>query len=108
MGRDKYETRAWAGWRHHMAMSPPGGAILLSLQQVWGERCPGSRGRRFAGWCGKCRPGNGSGRMSYCGGSRTRRGPRIRRILTNGPGAPMQSAEPPFGHPRASLLEPSL
>ena len=40
MGRDKYETRTWAGWRHHMAMSPPGGAILLSLQQVWGGKMP--------------------------------------------------------------------
>ena len=35
--------------------------------------CSGSRGRRSTGWCGKCCPGNGSGRLSCCGGSRIRR-----------------------------------
>ena len=42
------------------------------------------------------------GRLSCCGGS------RIRRIATKGPDAPMPSAEPPFVHLRAILLEPSL
>ena len=79
-----------------------GGAFLLSMQQAWGERCPGSRGLRCTGWCGKCCPGNGSGRMSCCGGW------RIRRIVTNGPGTPMPSAAPRFVHPQTSLLEPSL
>ena len=27
-----------------------GGAFLLSLQQAWGKRCPGSRGPRCTGW----------------------------------------------------------
>ena len=103
VGLDEYETRTWAGWHHHVALCLLGGAFLLSLQQAWGgERCPGSRGLRSTGWCGKCCPGNGSGRMSCCGGS------RIRRIVTNEPGAPMPIAEPPFVYLRASLLEPSL
>ena len=42
------------------------------------------------------------GRLNCCGGWRRRKN------ATNGPGAPMPSAEPPFAHPRASLLEPSL
>ena len=42
------------------------------------------------------------GRLSCCGGSRTR------RIVTNGPDAPMPSAEPPFAHPRTFPLEPWL
>ena len=88
VGLDEYETRSWAGWHHHIATCLLGGACLLDLQQAWGERCPRSRGRRSTGWCGKCCPGNGSGRMSCCGGS------RIRRIVTNGPGAPMPSAAP--------------
>ena len=67
-----------------------------------GGRCPGSPDPKCTGWCGKCCPGNGSSRMSCCGGS------RIRRIVTNGPGAPMPSAAPPFAHSRVSLLEPSL
>ena len=103
VGLDEYETRTWAGWHHHVALCLLGGAFLLSLQQAWGGgRCPGSRGRRSTGWCGKCCPGNDSGRMSCCGGS------RIPKIVTNGPGVPMPSAEPPFAHPRASFLEPSL
>ena len=58
--------------------------------------------RGSTGWCGRCCPGNGSGRLSCCGGS------RIRRIVTNEPGAPMPSAAPHFVHLRTSLLEPSL
>ena len=33
-----------------------------------GGRCPGSRDRRSTGWCGRCCPGNGSGRLNCCGG----------------------------------------
>ena len=51
---------AYLGW-----LASPG-AFLLSLQQA---RCPGSRGRRSTGWCGKCCPG----RFSCCGGLRIRR-----------------------------------
>ena len=103
VGLDEYETRTWAGWHHHVALCLLGGAFLLSLQQAWGGgRCPGSRGRRSTGWCGNCCPGNGSGRLSCCGGWKRR------RILTNGPGAPMPSAAPHFVPPRTSLLEPSL
>ena len=109
-GWNEYETRTpyqvrgrfWAGWHHHVALCLLGGAFLLSLQQAWGRRCPGSRGRRSTGWCGRCCPGNGSGRLSCCGGS------RMRRIVTNGPGTPMPSTAPLFAPPRTSLLEPSL
>ena len=102
VGLDEYETRTWAGWHHHVALCLLGGAFLLSLQQAWGERCRGSPGRRSTGWSGRCCPGNGSGRMSCCGGwSRPKN-------ATNGPGAPLPSIEPPFAHPQTSLLEPSL
>ena len=97
VGLDEYETRTpyqvrgrlWAGWHHHVALCLLAGAFLLSLQQDWGERCPGSPGPKSTGWCRKCCPGNGSGRMSCCGGWRRRKN------ATNGPGAPMPSAEPP-------------
>ena len=103
VGLDEYETRTWAGWHHHVALCLLAGAFLLSLQQDWGgERCPGSPGPKSTGWCGKCCPGNGSGRMSCCGGWRRRKN------ATNGPDAPMPSAEPHFAHPRTFLLEPSL
>ena len=36
-GLDEYETRAWVGWHHHVALCLLAGAFLLSLQQVWGE-----------------------------------------------------------------------
>ena len=38
VGLDKYETRSWAGWHHHIAMCLLGGAILLGLQQDWGGK----------------------------------------------------------------------
>ena len=102
VGLDEYETRSWVGWHHHMARCLLGGAFLLSLQQAWGERCPRSPGRRFTGWSGKCCPGNGSDRMSCCGGwSRPRN-------ATNGPDAPTLSGAPPFARPQTSLLKPSL
>ena len=37
VGLDEYETRTWAGWRHHVALCLLRGAFLLSLQQAWGE-----------------------------------------------------------------------
>ena len=77
-----------AGW----SLSPESAAGL------GGKRCPGSPGPKSTGWCGKCCPGNGSGRMSCCGGWRRRKN------ATNGPDAPMPSAEPPFVHPRTFLL----
>ena len=55
VGLDEYETRTWAGWNE-----PATG--------LGGKRCPGSRGRRCTGWCERCCPGNGSGRMSCCDG----------------------------------------
>ncbi len=103
VGLDEYETRTWPGWHHHVALCLLAGAFLLSLQQDWGgERCPGSPRPKSTGWCGKCCPGNGSGRMSCCAGWRRRKN------ATNGPDAPMPSAEPPFVYLRTSLLEPSL
>ena len=38
VGMDEYETRTWAGWHHHIALSLLAGAFLLSLQQAWGEK----------------------------------------------------------------------
>ena len=38
VGLDEYETRSWAGWQHHIAMCLLGGALLLGLQQDWGEK----------------------------------------------------------------------
>ena len=61
VGLDEYETRTWAGWHHHVALCLLGGAFHLSLQQAWGERCRGSRGRRCTWWCVRCCPGSGSG-----------------------------------------------
>ena len=98
LGLDEYEIRTWPDWYHHVALCLLSGAFLLSLQQAWGERCPGSRGPRCTGWCGKRCRGNGSGRLSCCGGS------RIRSIVTNQPGAPMPSAVPSaVATPPASL-----
>ena len=103
MGLDEYETRTWAGWHHHVALCLLGGAFLLSLQQAWGEKMPRiTRPQVCRGGAGNAAPGNSSGRMSCCGGS------KIRRIVTNGPGTPMPSAEPPFVYLRTSFLEPSL
>ena len=83
VGLDEYETRTWAGWHHHVALCLLGGAFLLSLQQAWGGgRCPGSRGPKCTGWCVRCFPRNGSGRMSCCGGW------RIRSYATSGRAAP--------------------
>ena len=89
VGLDEYETRTWAGWHHHVALCLLGGAFLLSLQQAWGERCPGSRDRRSTERFGRCCPGSGSGRLSCCGGWRRRKN------ATNGPGSPMPSVAPP-------------
>ena len=97
VGLDEYETRSWAGWHHHIAMCLLGGAFLLGLQQAWGKKMPRitrpqslpSCKRGCTGWCGRCCPGNGSGRMSCCGGS------RIRKNATNGRAAPTKDAAPP-------------
>ena len=44
VGMDEYETRTWAGWHHHIALSLLAGAFLLSLQQAWGEKdAPGQQ-----------------------------------------------------------------
>ena len=67
-----------------------------------GKRCPGSPARKCTGWCGRCCPGNGSGRLNCCGGWRRRKN------ATSGPDAPMPSVEPPFVPPYTPLLEPSL
>jgi SRSO17 transposase len=37
---DEYEVRSWQGWRHHITMALLAGAVLLSLQQAWGEKLP--------------------------------------------------------------------
>ena len=104
VGLDEYETRSWAGGHHHIAMCLLGGAFLLDLQQEWGKRCPGSPGPKCTGWCGRCCPGNSSGRMSCCYGW------RIRSYATNGRAAPTINAAPPdvkaewSRHPKAVVV----
>ena len=107
VGLDEYETRTPQQVRSGLAS--PRGPLLAgrrlsaeSATGLGGKRCPGSRDRRSTGWCVRCCPGNGSGRLSCCDGW------RIRRIVTNGPDAPMPSAAPPFGHPHTFPLELSL
>ena len=103
VGLDEYETRTPQQVRSGLAS--PRGPLLAgrrlsaeSATGLGGKRCPGSRDRRSTGWCVRCCPGNGSGRLSCCGGW------RIRRIVTNGPDAPMPSAAPPaVATPPASL-----
>ena len=68
VGLDEYETRTWAGRHHYIALCLLGGTFLLSLQQAWGKRCPCSRGPKSTGWCVRCCPGSGSGRLNCCGG----------------------------------------
>ena len=65
---DEYETRTWAGWHHHITMCLLAGAFLLTLQQDWGKRCPGSPGPRCTEWCVSFCRGSGSGRRSCCYG----------------------------------------
>ena len=67
-GLDDYETRTWAGWHHYVALCLLEGAFLLSLQQAWGKKMPRITGPQAYRWCGRCCPGNGSGRMNCCGG----------------------------------------
>ena len=38
VGLDEYETRTWAGWRHHITMCLLAGAFLPTLQQGWEEK----------------------------------------------------------------------
>ena len=97
VGLDEYETRSWAGWHHHIAMCLLGGAFLLGLQQAWGKKMPRITRpqslppcrRGCTGWCGRCCPGNGSGRRSCCCGW------RIRSYATSGRAAPTRDAAPP-------------
>ena len=96
VGLAEYETRTWAGWHHHIVMCLLGGAFLLSLQQEWGGRCPGSLALRCTGWCGRCCPGNGSDRMSCYAGWRRRKN------ATNGPDSPTPGGSLPFAPPRTS------
>ena len=93
VGLDEYETRSWAGWHHHIAMCLLGGTFLLGLQQDLREIWRSLRARRGTGWCGGCYPGKGLDQTSCCAGWRRR------RIVTNGPSAPMPSAAPHFVHP---------
>ena len=54
-----------------------------------GKRCPGSRGHRCTGWCGRCCPGSSSGPINCCCGW------RIRSYATNGLAVPTRDAAPP-------------
>ena len=46
-------TRTWAAG--HVALCLLGG-VFAPATGLGGKRCPGSRGRRSTGWCGKCCP----------------------------------------------------
>ena len=83
------DTVANQGPQHHRGRTTGEGS------SVW--RRPGLDLGNSTGWCGRCCPGNGPGRLNSRGGSRRC------RVVTNKP-----SVVPPFGHPRASLLNPSL
>ena len=104
VGLDEYETRSWAGWHHHIAMCLLGGAFLLSLQQEWGKKCPGSPVRRCTGWCVRCCPVSGSGQTSCCGGWSNR------SYATSVQAAPTRDAAPPAAksgrgrHPKAVVV----
>ena len=64
---------------------PAGRAFLLSLQQAWGGKMPRITRPQVYRVVRELLPRNGSGRLSCCGGWKRR------RIVTNGPGAPMQA-----------------
>ena len=58
VGLDEYETRTWAGWHHHVALSLLAGAFLLSLQQAWGrEDAPDHPSPGVPGGAGDAAPG---------------------------------------------------
>ena len=102
VGLDEYETRTWAGWHHHIAMCLLAGAFLLTRQQDWGERCPGSRGLRCTEWCVSCCRGSSLGRKNCCYGW------RASNNATNEPDSHTKSAAPPTAQPPASLPKLSL
>ena len=103
VGLDEYETRTPQQVRS--GLESPRGFVSAGRRfsaeratGLGGKRCPGSRGRRSTGWCERCCPGNGSVRLTCCGGS------RIRKSATSGPDTPMPSAAPPaVATPPASL-----
>ena len=101
-GLDEYETRTWAGWHHHIALCLLAETFLLSLQQAWGGRCPGSAGVKYTGWCVRCCPGNGLGPLNCCCGWSSR------SYATSGRAAPTRNAAPPSEHQPSSHPEPSL
>ena len=89
----------WVASPHHPV--PAGrGVSAEPAAGLGGKRCPRSRAPRCAGWCGRCCPGSGSGRVSCCDGLRTSSG------ATNDRGALMRSGVPPdAGKAQESLLE---
>ena len=100
-GLDEYETRAWAGWRHHITMCLLAGVFLLTLQQDWGGKdAPGSPGPRCTGWCVSFCHGSGSGWRSC------RYGWQMSSNATSEPDSPMRNAAPLARHPQASLPNP--
>ena len=88
VGMDEYETRTWAGWHHHITMCLLAGAFLLTLQQDWGERCPGSPGLKCTEWRVSFCPKNGSDRRNCWGGW------QMSKSATNGPDALTRNAAP--------------
>ena len=90
VGLDEYETRSLGRLASPHSHVPAGRSVPVGpAAGLGGKDAPDHPSPGVPGWCVRCCPGNGSGRMSCCGGW------RIRRIVTNEPGAPMPSAEPP-------------
>ena len=86
------------GWHYHVALYLLAGAFLLSLHLALGGNMSRTRCRRFAGWYGKCCPGNGSRLVTFCGGSRMPKGATDRQDV------PMHTA----AHLQTPLIGPSL
>ena len=98
VGLDEYETRTWAGLESPYCSVPGGRGFPAEFAAgMGGKRCPGSPGPKFTGWCGRCCPGRGSGRMSCCAGW------RVSKSATNGRDSLTRNAAPPAEHRQASL-----
>ena len=88
VGLDEYETRAWAGWHHHITMCLLAGAFLLTLQQDWGKTMPQITRPQVYRVVRELLPKSGSGRENCWGGWQTFRN------VPSGPAAPTRNAAP--------------
>ena len=113
----EFETeKSDVGWTSTSPGVGPAG-ITISPCACWAERScwtcsrngggrcrPAPPGPKCTGWCGRCCPGNSSGRLSCCHGW------WIRSYATNGRAAPTRNAAPPAvkagwsRHPKAVVV----